>query len=144
MASKRGRGTPKRATPKQRSPGVDTSLKRNGGLSYLELPATDIRKSAQFYQKVLGWILRESGGEPSKFSDPGGHLIGRWALDRAVSRKPGLLAFFYVDRLEEAVKQVAARGGEIVKAPHPKGDVLIAIVRDPAGNMLGLWQEAGS
>ena len=37
--------------------GVDPSLARHGGLSYLEIPAVDVRQSAAFYEKVLGWNL---------------------------------------------------------------------------------------
>jgi len=34
-----------------------------------------------------------------------------------------------------------AHGGEVVKAPYPEGNLWVATVRDPAGNMIGLWQE---
>jgi uncharacterized protein len=130
-----------RKKPKE-SPGVDASLARHGGLSYLELPATDVHRSGTFYKKVLGWKLRGGKADPSKFSDQSGHLIGRWVTGRAINRKPGLLAFFYVNRLDVAVKRVIPCAGEMVRAPHPEGDVLIAIVRDPAGNLIGLWQDA--
>lgn len=38
-------------------------------------------------------------------------------------------------------EQVEAQGGEIVKAPYPEGNLWVATFRDPAGNVLGLWQE---
>jgi hypothetical protein len=38
--------------------GVEPRLVRNGGLSYLEIPAVDTRGSAAFYENVLGWNLR--------------------------------------------------------------------------------------
>jgi predicted enzyme related to lactoylglutathione lyase len=68
-------------------------------------------------------------------------LIGRWVTRRAISRVPGLLPYIYVDHINEAVEQPAACGGEIVKAPYPEGNLLVATVRDPAGNMIGLWQQ---
>jgi hypothetical protein len=124
------------------TPGVDATLKRSGGLSYLEIAAADIGESAAFYKKVLGWNTRD-GGDPSKFSDQTGHLIGRFVTGRALAARCGFLPFFYTDRVRAAVKGAAANRGKIVKPPHPEGDILLAVVRDPAGNLLGLWQERG-
>ncbi len=123
------------------NPGVDPSLARHGGLSYLEIPATDVRESASFYEKVLGWNIEWRGGDDARFMDATGHLIGRWLTGRTVSREPGLLPYFYVNRIDEALGQAVANGGEIVKAPYPEGELWIATVRDPAGNVIGIWQQ---
>lgn len=123
--------------------GVDASLMRHGGLSYLEIPAVDVERSSTFYEKVLGWKVQIGADDTRKFSDGTGHLIGRWVIDRTVSRKPGWLPYFYVDQIDAVVERVAKFEGEIVKPIHPEGDVRIAIVRDPAGNLIGLWEEAG-
>ena len=119
---------------------VDPRLARQGALSYLEIPALDTRRSAVFYEKVLGWLPRGEDGEQSKFSDPDGHLIGRWVTGRAVWREPGLLPFIYVNHIHTALEAVTANGGGIVKAVCPEGTLLVAVVRDPAGNIIGLWQ----
>ena len=120
---------------------VDASLARHGGLSYLEIPAVDTRRSAAFYEKVLGWSLRGTDTDDPRFADLTGHLIGRWRTGLAVSREPGLLPFIYVDDIENAVERAAAHGGEVVKAPYPEGNLWVATVRDPAGNVIGLWQQ---
>ena len=121
--------------------GVGTCLARHGGLSYLEIPAFDVRQSATFYEKVLGWNLRGHDSDDPRFNDATGHLIGRWVTGRAISREPGLLPFIYVDHIDNAVERAAAHGGEVVKAPDPEGDLWVATVRDPAGNVIGLWQQ---
>jgi uncharacterized protein len=121
--------------------GVDAILARNGGLSYLEIPAIDVHRSAAFYLNVLGWKQRGEEADEGKFSDQTGHLIGRWVTDRAVSRRPGLLPFIYVDHIDEVVKRVAPHGGEIVKAPYREGNLWVSTIRDPAGNLIGVWQE---
>jgi uncharacterized protein len=124
--------------------GVDARLARHGGLSYLEIPALDARKSAAFYEKVLGWKLHDRDTDHPKFIDGTGHLIGRWETDLAVFREPGLLPYIYVDDVDDVVGRVTASGGEVVKAPYPEGNLRVATVRDPAGNVIGLWQEATS
>jgi len=49
-------------------PGVEALVARPGGISYLGLPARDIRASAEFYRDVLGGQLRGDPGSPS-FAD---------------------------------------------------------------------------
>jgi len=120
---------------------VDASLMRNGGLSYLEIPASDLRVSAEFYEKVLGWRIDASDPQKPKFADQGNHLIGRW-VRRAASREPGFMLYFYVEHIRDVVARVAASGGEVVKQPTPEGDTIIATLRDPAENLIGIWEAA--
>jgi predicted enzyme related to lactoylglutathione lyase len=120
---------------------VDPRIARHGGLSYLEIPAVDARQSAAFYEQVLGWRIRGSETDNPPFEDVTGHLIGRWVTGRAISREPGLLPYIYVDRIDDAIGRVIAHGGEVIKAPYPEGNLWVATVRDPAGNVIGLWQE---
>jgi predicted enzyme related to lactoylglutathione lyase len=121
--------------------GVDALLARHGGLSYLEIPATDARRSAAFYQNVLGWRVRGEDADQPKFSDQTGHLIGRWVLGRAISQQPGLMPYIYVDHIDDIVKRVVPNGGEIFKTPYREGNLWVAVFRDPAGNFIGVWQE---
>ncbi len=121
--------------------GVDASLARHGGLSYLEIPAVEPRQSAAFYEKVLGWTLRAPDTDDPRFCDATGHLIGRWQTGRAISREPGLLPYIYVDHIDDVVERVKAHGGEVVKATYSEGNLWVATVRDPAGNVIGLWQQ---
>ena len=123
-----------------RPSGVDASLKRNGGLTYLELPATDIHQSSHFYRSVLHWQIRDDA--PEKFSDPAGNLIGRFITSRSSPAKPGMIPYFYVNDIRAAVDAATAAAGQISKPLYPDHDLLIAILHDPAGNLIGLWQEA--
>ncbi|HUB24455.1 MAG TPA: VOC family protein [Tepidisphaeraceae bacterium] len=121
---------------------MDPALARDGGLSYLEIPAVEIRKSALFYQKVLGFKLRDKRRDPSRFSDRTGHLIGRFTTERAANRKAGFLPYFYVERMAAAITAAPKLGGEIKRAPYAEGNLRVAVLRDPAGNMLGIWKTA--
>jgi predicted enzyme related to lactoylglutathione lyase len=39
----------------------------------------------------------------------------------------------------------AACGGQVITPPYPEGILRVALFADPAGNVLGIWQEtAGS
>ena len=122
-------------------PGVDRRLGRTGGISYLHIPAVDVRRSAAFYGAALGWTIHNADTDRPGFEDGGGYVGGAFVTYQAVSREPGFLFYVYVDRLDEAVERVAAAGGEVVRAPYPEGNLWIATFRDPAGNVVGLWQE---
>jgi predicted enzyme related to lactoylglutathione lyase len=119
---------------------VDKELARHGHVSYLEIPAADADKSADFYEAVFGWSIRRRDNGHISFDDRSGDLIGGWVTDRKASREPGLLAYIYVDRIDEIVQRIVKQGGEIVKSPYPEGDLWVATFRDPAGNVLGIWQ----
>ncbi|MGZ6143704.1 MAG: VOC family protein, partial [Myxococcales bacterium] len=113
-------------------------LARHGGLSYLHIPAADLRKSAEFYREVLGWKMEERK-EGWRFSDRDGLLIGGLGLGPA-QREERLLCYFYVEDIQAAAARAAAAGGEIVSPPAEAPDIHVARVRDPAGNLIGLWQ----
>jgi predicted enzyme related to lactoylglutathione lyase len=120
--------------------GVGARLARHGGLSYLEIPAADPQQSAAFYEQVLGWTVGREADAP-RFEDATGYLIGRWVTGLATAREPGMLPYFYVDRIDAAVGRVGPHGGEVLRSPYPEGNLWVATVRDPAGNVIGLWQE---
>jgi len=104
-----------------------------------------VRQSARFYRAVLGWKIDDTDAENPKFTDRTGHLIGRWVSGRAVAaRKTGVLPYFYVEGIHETLAQVESNGGEIVRPIFPEGNLWVSVVRDPAGNAIGLWQEATS
>jgi uncharacterized protein len=123
------------------TPGVDPRLKRDGGISYLHLPATDVRVAAVFYREVFGWNVTNVDSERPSFDDGTGHVSGAWMTDQEISREPGLLPYIYVDDIDETVARIPAHGGEIVKPLSPEGNLLIATFRDPSGNTLGVWHD---
>jgi predicted enzyme related to lactoylglutathione lyase len=46
----------------------------NGKICYVELPALDIHRSAEFYEKVFGWGLRQRGDGSITFDDATGEV----------------------------------------------------------------------
>lgn len=120
----------------------ENPLARHGHLAYLHVPATDLRRSASFYADVLGWHIDERGPNDIRFADGAGLLIGRFVTDSVPAREPGFLPYFYVVGLDAALAKIAAHGADIVEPARPEGDLRLARVRDPAGNLVGLWQFA--
>lgn len=116
-------------------------LARHGGLTYLHIPAADLRKSAGFYGDLLGWKLEERANG-WRFSDRDGLMIGGFGLGPS-QREERLLCYFYVEDIQAAIAKVAAAACEVVSPPAMEGDIYVARVRDPGGNVIGLWQFTG-
>ena len=113
----------------------------NGKLCYLEIPAVDIRRSADFYSNVFGWPLRQRGDGRIAFDDGVGQVSGTWVIGRPPASEPGLLFYIMVDSVAASAEAVVAHGGEIVQPVCADAPEIIATFRDPAGNVVGLYQE---
>jgi predicted enzyme related to lactoylglutathione lyase len=121
--------------------GADTRLARSGAITYLHIPATDVRQAAAFYREVFGWHIDNPDSDRPSFDTPSGQLSGAWVSDHFAATEPGLLPYIYVDQIEDAVARILAHGGEIVTRPFPEGLLTVATFRDPAGNVIGLWHD---
>jgi uncharacterized protein len=113
-------------------------------LCYLEIPAADVGRAAAFYEAVFGWEIRDRDGDRPAFTDASGQVSGAWVGDRAVSGEPGLLPYIWVDDIDATLAAVTTHGGGVLEGPRldvePDGE-WIATFRDPAGNVIGLYQE---
>ncbi len=113
----------------------------NGKICYVEIPAADIDRSVAFYQTVFGWNVRKRGDGSLAFDDGAGAVSGTWVKGRAPSSHIGLLVYVMVDNIDATMRAIAAQGGEIVQPVGVDAPEITARFTDPAGNVLGLYQE---
>jgi predicted enzyme related to lactoylglutathione lyase len=113
----------------------------NGKVCYIEMPAIDIDASATFYKEVFGWQVRKRGDGKLAFDDTAGQVSGTWVLGRKAAENPGLLIYIMVDSAAATIDAIAANGGKIVQPIGGDAPEITARFSDPAGNILGLYQE---
>ena len=113
----------------------------NGKICYIEMPATDIARSADFYSHVFGWQTRTRGDGAIAFDDTTGQVSGTWVLRRPPASQPGLLVYIMVNSVAATLDTIVANGGEIVQPIGADAPEITARFRDPAGNVIGLYQE---
>lgn len=113
----------------------------NGKICYVELPATDIAASAEFYKQIFGWKIRRRGDGATAFDDGVGEVSGSWTLGRSPASQPGLLLYIMVDSVAATLDTIVANGGQIVQPIGADAPEITARFRDPAGNVIGLYQE---
>ncbi|MEZ6139007.1 MAG: VOC family protein [Zavarzinella sp.] len=120
-------------------------------VSHFEIPFTDQKRAATFYQKVFGWEITEIPGMPYWFAtttpvgenhmpkEPG--AINGGFYERSMDASPNPMIVIEVADVAARVQEVLMAGGEIVFMPRQVGDMgLYAQVKDCEGNYLGLWQ----
>jgi predicted enzyme related to lactoylglutathione lyase len=113
-------------------------------IRYLQFPAVDVGASASFYERALGWTVRTRGDGSTAFDDTTAELSGEWVLDRQPAGDAGVLVYIRVDDVDASVETITEAGGEIVLPRTDEGEGLAyATFRDPAGNVLGVFQEGG-
>jgi predicted enzyme related to lactoylglutathione lyase len=113
----------------------------NGKICYIEMPATDIRRSADFYKQVFNWNIRTRGNGTIAFDDGVGQVSGTWVLNRPPLDKPGLLLYVMVDDIQVTLDLITNNGGEIVQQVGADAPEITARFRDPGGNVIGLYQQ---
>ncbi|HEY2013674.1 MAG TPA: VOC family protein [Bryobacteraceae bacterium] len=116
----------------------------NGKICYVEIPATDVPRSVEFYEAVFGWNIRRRGDGRPSFDDSVGEVSGTWVTGRPASPTPGLLLYVMVDSVATTMESVIAHGGEIVQPIGGDAPEITARFRDPGGNVIGLYQEPAS
>jgi uncharacterized protein len=116
----------------------------NGKICYIEIPATDIARSVEFYKSVFGWNIRQRGDGQFAFDDGVGQVSGTWVTGRPPSETAGLLVYIMMDSVAETVEAVIANGGELVQPIGADAPEITARFRDPGGNVVGLYQQPKS
>ncbi len=112
----------------------------NGKICYIEMPATDVARSAEFYRSVFGWNVRQRGDGSTAFDDATGEVSGSWVVGRPPHSTPGLLVYIMVDSAADTLDAIVAHGGEIVQPIGADAPEITARFRDPGGNVVGLYQ----
>ena len=113
----------------------------NGKICYVEIPTTDVARSAAFYTGVFGWKTRRRGNGSTAFDDATGQVSGSWIIGRPPATAPGLMLYVMVDDAATTCKTIVEHGGEIVQPIGGDAPEITARFKDPAGNILAIYQE---
>ena len=113
-----------------------------GKICYVEIPAIDERRSADFYAAVFSWQIRRRGDGALAFDDTVGEVSGTWVTGRPPSRQAGPVVYVMVESVQATLDAIVEAGGEVVTPLTPQGPgEAFATFRDPAGNILGIGQQ---
>jgi uncharacterized protein len=91
----------------------------NGKICYIEVPATDIARSSNFYKQVFGWNIRKRGDGSTSFDDTIGEVSATCVLGRPPGVTPGLLFYAMVDSVASTINAIVANSGN--RPAHRRG-----------------------
>jgi uncharacterized protein len=115
----------------------------DGKICYVEIPATDIARSSEFFKKTFGWKVRPRDDGSVTFDDTVGQVSGAWVLGRPPTTTPGLIIHIMVDDMSRTLAAIVQNGCEIVQPIGADLPEITARFRDPGGNIIGLYQHRG-
>jgi predicted enzyme related to lactoylglutathione lyase len=114
---------------------------------WLDLASPDVERAAAFYAALFGWSYDVSGPEYGHYHmalKDGRAVAGLGQMPEGTDT-PSMWAVYVRADDTAAMSEHAVRlGGTIVEGPmEVPGQGLLAVVQDPAGAILGLWQPLG-
>ncbi len=120
---------------------------------HFEIPADDLARAKEFYGSVFEWQLEEMEGmdytsvttvpvdDQQMPTEPG--AINGGLINRSEELSVPVLTVD-VDSIDETLKSVEAAGGSVVRSRTAiPGMGAYAYLRDPEGNVVGLWETTG-
>lgn len=114
---------------------------------HIELTTTHPDRARDFYSKLFGWKIRAmpnpgDDGEYLMFqtgNNAGGGITGKMVPEQPTAWMP----YITVASIQKILDSAATLGGDVVMGHTPIGDMgAIAVVRDPTGATIGLWETA--
>jgi hypothetical protein len=113
----------------------------NGKICYVELPALDVNQSADFYSKVFGWYIRQREDGSISFDDSVTEVSGTWVTGRKPASDESIIIYIMVANAEKTILSIVNNGGAITQQIGKDFPEVTAHFSDPAGNILGIYQQ---
>ena len=104
-----------------------------------EIPAADIKLSADFYATVFEWKIRNDDSGQLSFDDGVGEVSGTWLIGPRPA-EPGLVISIMVNDILASIELIIKHGGTIVLPFDKDRNEKLARFADPYGNVFGLYQ----
>jgi predicted enzyme related to lactoylglutathione lyase len=128
-------------------------------VTHFEIPTDDKSKSKDFYSEVFEWQIADvpvqMGGGTGTYTiattvatDPTTQMPTEpGAINGAIVERQGRITApvitVTVDSIDDCLKKVTSAGGEIIESRQEIENMgYYAYVTDPAGNVIGLWEDA--
>ena len=123
-----------------------------GEPAWMDLSTTDVDAAEIFYREPLGWEFLHDDPELGEYRmvERGGYPVGgamssTMGTDGLAAQEQTIwTVFLKVDDITETTAKVVEAGGHVTMAPMRISDLgTTAMITDPTGASLGLWEPAG-
>jgi len=120
-----------------------------GTIAWHDLTVADAEGIRDFYAAVVGWAPRDHDmGPEAGYVDydmriaSTGEVVAGVCHARGTNAgvPPAWLLYVHVEDVDASAERCLALGGAVLDGPRDMGGGRFAVIRDPAGAILALWQ----
>jgi uncharacterized protein len=116
-----------------------TRVNEPGALTWNELHTPDPAKALEFLTGLFGWKTEEVSQDPLYMMVKVGERTNGGVMAAQEGEPPNWLPYFVVSDRDDALAEAVELGGrELVRIDMPQGK--IAVIADPQGAVLGIWE----
>ena len=115
----------------------------NVKICYIVMPAIDVNQSSAFYSNVFNWNIRHREDGSVSFDDSVTEVSGTWVTDRKPANDESIIIYIMVANAEKTILSIVENGGAITQQIGKDFPEVTAHFSDPAGNILGIYQQPG-
>lgn len=116
-----------------------------GTFSWVELFTTDTEGAKRFYHELFGWQTDGTSSTATLAGKAVAAISEQPTPQRSAGVPPHWLSYVTVASVEGSAARAAELGGTVHAGPFEVGDAgRVAVVADPTGAMLGLWEARSS
>jgi predicted enzyme related to lactoylglutathione lyase len=117
-----------------------------GQFCWNELATSNVDAAKEFYGKVFGWEFSDYDSGDMVYTIikcNGEDFGGIWSIPKEKEKEipPHWMAYILVNDLNASLEKSTQNGASIIRPASPAGDKgYFAIIKDPAGAYIALWQ----
>jgi predicted enzyme related to lactoylglutathione lyase len=126
----------------------------SGRVVHFEIPFDDGDRARRFYGEAFGWQLQSiptmgytlvTTGPSSDRGPTEPGFVNGGMMARSASPSPAPVLVVDVDSIDKALARIGELGGTTILEKQVVGEMgFSAYVRDPEGNVIGLWETAAT
>lgn len=123
-----------------------TCIPKMGEFCWNELATSNLKAAKDFYGKVFGWQFSDHEMGDSVYTmikADDKEFAGIWSIpkDKQKEIPPHWMAYILVEKLDDSLAKAVKNGAIVIKPKSEAGDFgLFAIIQDPTGAHIALWQ----
>jgi predicted enzyme related to lactoylglutathione lyase len=109
---------------------------------HIEFQVKDVQKAMQWYADLFGWQTDyDAATNYGRFRTHAGQAVGG-GFNLITEHPVGTVAYVQTDDLESTLAKAQEMGARLIQDATPvPGQGTYALISDPDGNAIGLWQE---
>ncbi|MEV4115095.1 VOC family protein [Nonomuraea sp. NPDC049695] len=115
-----------------------TSTAHHHAPGWFDISTPDARRARRFYQEMFDWPVNAVDETYALVGDDGGRPTGGIGQAGPNSPYTGIVVYFPVDDVDDALARAQRLGGSRVLEPARTPLGRIAVFADPDGNLVGL------